>query len=87
MKTIHVFKAQPIVRSEPIESVTLIIDKEIPDVRDLAAAQANQFVFEEDARALAEALRCTLPGGTLDALTVELLRGKATSLVVPRDAR
>lgn len=83
MMTVHAFKAQPVVRAEPVGAVTILIEQEIPEPGTLAEGRA---VYEEDGRKLADVLAATLPGGTLDALTVELLRRKATSLVVPRDA-
>jgi hypothetical protein len=87
MKTIRAFKAQPIVAARPVESLTIVIDEAIPDrTRIHDALAAAQEVFATDAYALARALRAALPGGTLDALTAELLKMKATSLVVPRDA-
>lgn len=39
-------------------------------------------LFEEQARELVVALGRTLPGGTMDQLLVELLRRKASQLVV-----
>lgn len=82
MKTVRIYKAQPM--NEPIESLTIVLDESIPEHPDATLATVHRD-FERDAEALAAALCGALPGGTVDALTVELLRRKATSLVVLRD--
>ena len=62
--------------------MTIVLDEEFPNRHDLSATMR---VHEEEGRKLAEVLTDTLAGGTLDALTAELLRRKSVSLIVPRD--
>ena len=79
MKTISISKAQGI-GDERVESVTIIIDRELPDFKDI---KTSKEAFEAGAENLADALCAALPGGTLDRLIDKLLMKKATSFNVP----
>ena len=87
MRTIAIFKAQPAISSEPVGSVKIVIDDPFPDVHGPGSVAKANAIHEEQGKKIAEVLCSALAGGTLDALTAELLRRKATSLVVLRDGR
>lgn len=80
MKSIIVWKAQPPVKKEPVESVEIIISAEVPEMNSL---QLQDEVFEKDAILLCDALQNALPGGTFDRLLVEMMKRKVTHFVVP----
>ncbi len=80
MKIVAILKAQPTIKSEPVESARIIMDEEIPESRSLA--ESREF-FIEEGKKIADALCSTLPGGTLDQLICELLTRKASLLRVP----
>lgn len=82
METINLFKAQRIVSTEPIESLTLIFDREIPDNKDIPLGEYER-AFEHQAGLLADALSQILPGGTLDRLIGKLLLKKASLFIIP----
>lgn len=90
MREVRIKKAQRTLPDQPHESVTIVIDEEIADppkgqpIPDLEAMMRGAFGVE--ARTLFEALRASLPGGTLDRLLVELLADRASLLVVPATA-
>lgn len=77
---VRVFRAQ----SPPsASSVSLLIGARGEIAWDREAGSSS---FEEDARRIVDALEASLPGGTLDRLLAELLRRKASLLVVRRSA-
>lgn len=78
MKTIALFKAQP--ARDHIESTTVVFDEEFPEL----PAGEHEKAFEAQAKLLMRALVTVLPGGTIDRLLVELLRHRASQLVVPQ---
>lgn len=80
MKTVSVFKAQPMPRRPEIESARLLMEVELPDTADLETARGT---YEAQAKLVLDVLVVTLPGGTMDALLVDLLRRKASLFVIP----
>lgn len=70
MKTVSIYKAQTVIRgAEPVESVSIVIDVPIPDVRGGELMPGEAFEqFRKDAEALYWALSGALPGGTLTRL-------------------
>jgi len=70
MKTVRAYKAQAIRRADPpVESVTIVIDEPIPDVRGGELAPEEAFErFHKDADAIYGVLAQSLPGGTLSRL-------------------
>jgi hypothetical protein len=76
---VNIFKAQPVIKSEPVEDVCIQIQKDIPDTPNYKEAV---IVFRKEAEGLANALIGSLPGGTLDQLTILLLESKASQLRV-----
>jgi hypothetical protein len=78
MKIIAILKAQPTV--DPIEAVKIVMDEEIPEIKNLE--EAKDFYIEQG-KELAAVLCSTLPGGTLDQLICELLTRKASLFRVP----
>ena len=68
-------KAQPIVKSEPVEDVEIAISVEIPDVPSLDEADK---VYSYQAEKLEQILIDTLPGGTYDRLLGFMLARKAS---------
>ncbi len=85
MKELEIYKAQPTTRHhEPIPDVVIRIGPmQCPQPSTFNNVALDASTFEADAIALAHALRSSLPGGTLDRLVIELLKAKASSLVVP----
>lgn len=79
MKTINIHKAEGIGGTKP-ESVTIVIDKDFPDFENW---RLSPHLHKKEGEILAEALLETLPGGTTDQLTIELLKAKASYLVIP----
>lgn len=75
MKTVRVYKAQPITKNEEVKSVTIYINAEIEHAKTLEDAE---FVYQEDASMLADALFNSLPQGTADRLLIELLKRKTS---------
>lgn len=80
MKTIHAMKAQGLRDSTSVESVTIVIDEVFTahiEYDDVLRAH------RENARVIVDALYAALPGGTFDALLIEILDRKRSALVVP----
>lgn len=69
MKTWQIRKAEPMMRSEPVESVTIVIDAKLPDFDSLALAQER---YDVEASMIMDALRA-LPQGTRHALLIKML--------------
>jgi hypothetical protein len=63
-------------------SLTIVIDEEIRRDHSSEGTDHRRNLFRQEARALALALRGSLPGGTVDALLVELLDSKRSEFVV-----
>lgn len=63
----------------PVENMTICGDLTLPETDDM---EASRRLFQRDAKAIADALHESLPGGTLHALLVELLSRKASYLTV-----
>lgn len=70
MKTVRAYKAQTMIRgAEPVESVSIVIDVPIPDVRGGELKPGEAFEqFRKDAEAIYGVLAEALPGGTLTRL-------------------
>ena len=80
MKTgkVSICKASP--TRDPIDSVMIDIVDEIP--HDLGTLERHRALYEHDARELFDALKGSLPGGTMDALLRLLLEHRASLLRV-----
>jgi hypothetical protein len=78
MITQKIFKAQA--SNKPVPEITIIIIDEFPQTESL---KYSADIFELEAQNLSDILCRSLPGGTLDRLIAELLKRKASSLVVP----
>lgn len=77
----YFYKAQPIVRgAAEVSDLYIRAGTPVPSLSDLLDMRA---LFAKEARNLADALQESLPGGTIDALLVELLDRKRALLVVP----
>ena len=76
--TVAVHKAQPIGNSF-VPNLDLRATEHFPDLSTLAAAAA---LHASNAERIFDALRASLPGGTLDALLRRLLEHRASQLVV-----
>ena len=83
MIVLHVHRAQP-TPGMTTPPLTIVVDEEIVTDRDISegGSARRKALFREEARALAIALRGSLPGGTIDALLVELLESKLSQFVV-----
>jgi hypothetical protein len=78
MKRIRVHKAQGML--EPVESLTILVIKEIPEIKSFD--KANK-MFNVDAEAIVNSLLEALPRGTTDRVLAKLMMRKATSLIIP----
>lgn len=83
MRHVELYRAQDILRDDPVLPVTIMIGEPLPEVPYANAVR----LFAEQARVLADALEESLPGGTLDALLGELHARKASLLRVPAPRR
>lgn len=81
MKEIEILKAAPLC-SDGVESVTITIDREFPDMADAEVWDIENRHWH-NAQALADALIFSLPGGTLDRLTCLLMEKKCSLFRVP----
>lgn len=81
MKIIRIYRAQG-----DIEPVTIEIHEPLPELADDGGIDAWLAVsgerFDQQAKAIVDALFASLPGGTLDRVLVEMLRRTASHLVV-----
>ncbi len=76
---ITIAAAEPITQDDPVIDVTIRIEGRPPRHADLRDAEAW---YAQEARTLSKALVDSLPGGTLHALLVELLKHKVSLLAV-----
>lgn len=83
MITLHLHRAQP-TPGEATPPTTIVIGDEVDRDDSEAGSIFRKTLFREEARALTIALRGSLPGGTIDALLVEMLEGKLSEFVVAR---
>lgn len=79
MQTVEIYKAMPI-WDEKAGSVTILIDDEFPECPTLFTSRA---LHVDQAKKLADALWKSLPGGTIDALMVELMSRKVSLFRCP----
>jgi hypothetical protein len=93
MRTVHLYKAQALTdRGLPPESVSILIEKEFPDLvfgmaPDDTWIKVHRREFDHQAETLVDTLIDTLPGGTIDAIIVRLLDYKRSLLVVNEKQR
>ncbi len=85
MKTVYLFKAQPI-GDQYIESVTICIGAPLPRFEQSDWLEETTRVFDAQADAIVDALH-SLPGGTLDRVLVKLLAEKVSQHIVPWEKR
>ncbi len=84
MITLHLYKAQRTVQSEPVNDVTIILNEEMPEIIGRSGQSVSEAmdqlrnIYQREANELAALLLKTLPGGTVDQLLCELLRIKAS---------
>lgn len=78
MRILAIHKAQGL-GDQRIDSLEVSCDDTFPDCDTLAT---SRILASKEGKALAQALRETLPGATLDHLTAELLRLCASQLVI-----
>jgi len=86
--SVEVFHAQPIGNS-PAGPLVISATFPIPEIGMKPSETTPEFmarahrIYEEQATRIGEALLAHLPGGTIDALLVVLLKHKASIFVVP----
>lgn len=80
MTEYHIHRAQE-VGDQIIDPATIVIKQPFPHFETL---QAGEIQHQRNAEKLADILCRTLPGGTLNRLTAELLKRAAGALVVTR---
>lgn len=79
-KTVAVFRAGDIGAAMDVPELTIIATRAIDGTKSLGEVRG---IFAEDGRKLADAIVASLPGGTVDVLLAELLRRRASMLVIP----
>lgn len=82
MKTVHVFKAQP--SSEPVQSVQILIEQEIPEFSKLSEQDS---ACDRVVLSLETALYDSLPGAVYDRLLGWMLQRKSTHFRVTHEAK
>jgi len=75
MKTLKIHKAQRTLKNKEVESMSIVIDEEVPNYRTLEDAGTR---YRADAAYLSDALSNSLPGGTFDQLLIFMLQTKAS---------
>ena len=80
MKTVYLHKAQAAVRSEPVESVTLVFDDTIPDTLSL---KEYERLYDEQAEQLVAVLTSVTAQGVLDRMLGKLMLRRASMLIIP----
>lgn len=83
MNYLHIPKAKPIHAGDEVQSVTIILDDETPEFKELHEQDAYYFVRAAE---LGDALYNALPGGLYDRLLGEMLARKATHFRVSHNA-
>jgi hypothetical protein len=84
MAELSIYKAQPAIRGEEVDSLVIRIERCLPEVPPIKDEAVDSYLerasenFARDARELAAHLRKTLPGGTFDCLLGEMLKIKAS---------
>lgn len=72
MREIRAYKAQPVIKSEPVDSVRLTIETEVPEI---ASIEGSREFHKENAMWVMEALS-VLPQGTRHELLIMMLQEK-----------
>ena len=60
---IHLYKADPITDHLPVDDVTIVIKRQLPDINQTTLPKAES-LYERDAEVLVSALKDSLPQGT-----------------------
>ena len=81
MKALNFYKGQA-TGDQTVESVTIILDEEIPSFQDDDRIEKASQVHKHGER-LADVLCNTLPGGTLDRLIARLFEKRASQFIIP----
>lgn len=81
MRTIQIRAAEPTHADGVKPRATIVIDQAHP-----SAERLDGVAMQAEAELVADVLLATLPGGTLDRVVAELLRRKASGLVVAHRA-
>ena len=85
MKQVNIYKALRLsVSSDEVESVSIVIDREVSD-ETLASLTEWRQVTQKEAEALEDALISSLPQGVYDALLVRMLERKRSLFAVPAE--
>lgn len=87
MKTVRVYKVQPTIKGDVVESVQIILDEEIPSFPLSIGWEEMEKYHDEEAKKLVCALWQTLPGGTLARLAAHLLLKVSGYLAVPLEIK
>jgi len=79
--TVKVFKAEPI-GSSIVPNLVLVVDDELPIKELRASTESLRAFFRDQAHTVLQALLMSLPGGTISALTVELLQHEISVRII-----
>lgn len=85
MATIHVHRANGHAQRPNVEPATIVVDLDLPDRVALDTLEALRTLYRDDAKAIADALQRSLPGGTWSELLAELLSRHVCYFRVPID--
>lgn len=75
MKIVNISKAQRTVKALPVESVTILIEKELGSFETLEKSAED---FRSEAVKIVDALQASLPGGIFDNVASVILERKAS---------
>ena len=78
MKTIRVHKAGRLRGETPVEVLTIVCDQEMPEITGDNTVATLRSIFQNDGKALADAMFEHLPGGTIDELLAEMMTRRAS---------
>lgn len=84
LNTIRVCKAEAIGRGVVVPKLVLVADDELPAYESrMATAEVARGFYQGQAAKIVAALLRSLPGGTISALTVELLKHEISVRIIP----
>ncbi len=83
MPNVRIHKAQANPGKHPVRSLSIIADEAIPS-HQFSEGGLREF-FTQEAAIVVEAMEKHLPQGLVDAILAELLRVKASTLVIPKE--
>ena len=76
---VHCYKANPMIKNEPVQSIALVFDQQLPEIKEL---KEYEKFYEQEADYIVGHLLSVLPGGVVHQILVKLLQHKVSLLAV-----